>query len=248
MVFLNLEFENKKTAAVDPIRHEEEIMVLLKRCFIETTESFEKRQNFWSKQNWRQEWRKAFGLDEDAESDWLQSQVSLAFQFDTGGRMINGIPISPFSNVEPNEELYIPKGGIVILPRTKVEDYLTVSIKAASTSMIMSRIEEVQKFAQLSTKIGQVVLDPATAPLAYGAVGLVGDIINLAIALNKPSALVDDQKRFIIDRQRYPTVELDELFPGKLEAHGSDINNKPNKTTLELEVIKAPSPTKNQDN
>ena len=65
-----------------------------------------------------------------------------------------------------------------------------------------------------------------TSPLVYDEFGLIiGDITNLAIALNEPSAPVDDQKRCIIDRQRYPTVELDESFPGKLEVHRRDMNN-----------------------
>jgi hypothetical protein len=74
--------------------------------------------------------------------------------------------------------------------------------------------------------VGQVVIDQMTSPLVYDAVGLIiGDITNLAIALNEPSAAVDDQKRCIIDRQRYPTIELDESFPGELEVHGRDMNN-----------------------
>ena len=75
-----------------------------------------------------------------------------------------------------------------------------------------------KRFAQLSSRVGQLVIDQMTSPLVYDAVGLIiGDITNLAIALNEPSAPVDDQKRCIIDRQRHPTVELEESFQANLK-------------------------------
>jgi hypothetical protein len=243
---------------VKPIAYGEEIIILLKNCYIRSTEKWEKEQAHWfertkaSFHKWRKEVRSYFEDDpekDEADLDWLKSQVTLSFQFGTAGNILTGIPIAPFNNVISNNELDT-KGGTIILPRTQVKDYFTLKINVASTSMVMSRLEDIQKILRFSATTANVI-SPSVPGLntlgVSGAIGIIGEIISLAAALNKADILISQEKQYVIDKSLYPTLPFNELFPGTVEIEETATNDEDGnpitkKTKIVLEIIRAPSP------
>jgi hypothetical protein len=252
-------WENKslKPPKQEPIASGDEIMVLFRGCRLGKT----KQVVDWINENrieydrmldrLQQAAKKNAGADNDdnaipasslignlsveKELAWDGYEVALSFQFGTNEKDYNGMPLGPFAGIQPGDQLPI-KSGIVILPRVKVSDYFTLRISLTSTYWIIARIKEITQILQFVAKYVPGII-PVAGPYVSQAVGIIGDILAIAVALYKDRALISELKSFLLADVKHIHGEI--LKTGWLDiVEESKGNTADDKSIIRLEIVK----------
>jgi hypothetical protein len=109
----------------------------------------------------------------------------------------------------------LPVKNKIILPVTKVEDYFSITANVIQQSKIKQAQEKIsQVIGTTKNIVGNI---PAIATAGSAAVGIVGDIINLIVALSPESALISEERVYMVDETRYPNIGLEYLRFGRFD-------------------------------
>src|SRR6476469_6829603 len=109
----------------------------------------------------------------------------------------------------------LPVKNKIILPITKIEDYFSITANVIQQSKLKQAQEKLsQVLGTANTIVGNV---PPIATAGSAAVGIVGSIINLIVALSPESALISEERVYIVDETRYPNIGLEYLRFGRFD-------------------------------
>jgi hypothetical protein len=253
-------WENKslKPPKQEPIASGDEIMVLFRGCRLGKTEQvvdwIDENENEYDRMldRLQQAAKKNAGADNndnnvipasslignlsvEKELAWDGYEVALSFQFGTNEKDYNGMPLGPFAGIQPGDQLPI-KSGIVLLPRVKVSDYFTLRITLTSTYWIIAKIQEITQILQFVAKHVPGII-PVAGPYVSQAVGIIGDILAIAVALYKDRALIRELKSFLLADVKDIHGEI--LKTGWLDiVEESKGNTADDKSIIRLEIVK----------
>ena len=231
MAILKMEFVHQEGAI--PIQQGEEIMIMLKSCHIRDVEPIHRAHEAFL------DYFKDLGHDlKEIFYEKEKVRINLSFQFGTAGKTINSIPVGAFSDVEDNTDLPIPDEGVVILPRTKMEDYFSLIVNMTSTSMIMTHFDNIAKIIQSTGRIVQTV--PVYGSTASSAIGALGEAMNIAALLYSDHSIIHKEKNYVVDWKNFPTKkDIGELQEGILTINEMINQNEPSNVVLEIMKTKS---------
>lgn len=245
MLPLQTRFISYKRTEDTPIDSGSDIAVLFKESQLDTNSSEVKTWYDRLKKSWDKFWKSVSGyndrhsgLDLQAYSIlqeidinkniWPSPTYNLSFQFQTQGGSYTGTSLGPFSGVRNGK---IPVNEwIVILPKTRAEEFFTISVRLMATSWLKARLTQVTQILQFAQKYAPQV--PGSGAVISQTVGIVGDIINLAAALDSDKALINDMKSYMLKDVGVKGVPR--LSTGLIKI--VEINNP--KTYITLQILK----------
>jgi hypothetical protein len=142
----------------------------------------------------------------------------------------------------------LPVKNKIILPITKIEDYFSITANVIQQSKLKQAQEKIsQLLGTANTIVGNI---PAIAIAGSAAVGIIGNIINLIVALSPESALISEERVYMVDDSRYPNIGLEYLRFGRFDLFEDNYyykdgryynqqNDRPEEPTrLSFEIIK----------
>jgi hypothetical protein len=146
-----------------------------------------------------------------------------------------------------------------------MEDHFSIIVNMIQESELKLAQEKISKGMTVADKLISNV--PVIGSAGSTAIGIIGEIINLIVALSPENALVSEGNTYIIDETRYPDIIDKKRYPnsgldylrlgtfdfyedgyyykdGKYYKDGTDQEANPTRLTMELirPVSKKPAP------
>jgi hypothetical protein len=137
---------------------------------------------------------------------WLNdAEVSISFEFTTGAKNTISKIFSTFQGVPDHAKL--PMKDIVLLPPTKVEDYLSLGVNAMEIdSGDSSKLKMIMDTAKtVADKVLEKVPIPGVGAVGAIVTGIVGDIVNLIASLNDDDVIMREIISFVVS-DGYPAL------------------------------------------
>jgi hypothetical protein len=168
--------------------------------------------------------------------EWLgSSKINISFQFATKDVVVDK-SVGTFTGIKDNMSL--PVRDIVVLPLTKIEDYLTIALNAMELDRaegIMAKMPAILEYTK--GVFGKIPL-PGVSTLTNTAADAVSNIVNLAASLNEDDTIMRKVYSLIADEKRYPGFDADHyLSTGRLEIKEDGYEGK-DPTRAILKIIK----------
>lgn len=165
---------------IEPVRSESEIMVLLKEVRIG-----------------------------DNHEPWIKrdAEVSVTFQISTGTqeRQVSVSKVlGTFIEVKKNSPLH--PTDVVLLPRTKVHDHLSVTVDAIELDQL--EYSRISKLLEIISNVIQKVPMPGVDSAASMINNLAVAIVNLISALDDDDVIMREVSTRIIDKETYARIFL----------------------------------------
>jgi hypothetical protein len=186
--------------------------------------------------------------------NWFDdANISIAFSIKTGNNSYS----YTFGTVKVELEAYLPIQNVILLPPTKIEDHFSIVVNMIQESALKVAQEKISQVLPVLNKV--VTNVPAYGTVGSTAIGIMGDIINLAAAFSPDRTLISQGNTYIVDKVRYPDIIDNKRYPrsgldylrlgtfifyedgyscenGKFYKEGS--NNQGNPTRLVIDLIK----------
>jgi hypothetical protein len=146
--------------------------------------------------------------------------VTISFQMKTGSQSFNfSFPATRYPTGE------IPLKDIVILPPTQIQDYFSLSVNMISTSDLMAAAKDISSVMSSVTDI--VKSNPVGGSIPATSVGIMGDVINIIVALSPETSLINNQRSYLVDQGKYPeNDDMTYLMLGKMDVYENYGDNK----------------------
>jgi hypothetical protein len=219
VILKGMRFQDQDPKTGGPVQNGDNIIILLKECHIGDIEHVEKRhESLWEK------------LEHDFDrtfnhKDKDKVEINLSFQFGTGlNPPFNSIPVGPFmftdienGNGKSNSSDLLKDhkmGPVVILPRTQVQDYFSLTVNVTYTSMIMANMDTISKIIQDAGNIGTAISGPSTpsgsstsvfpsplqlpATIVSTSANILGNIMNIVALLNSDKTVIHARQDYVV--------------------------------------------------
>jgi hypothetical protein len=140
----------------------------------------------------------------DNHEPWIKgdAEVSVTFQISTGTQA-HEVSISKilgtFKGIKENSRL--PPSDVLLLPRTKVQDHLSITIDAIELDQ--QEYSRTSKLLELINNVIQKVPVPGLDSAASVINNLAGAILNLVSALDDDDIIMREMSTHIIDKHTY---------------------------------------------
>ena len=168
--------------------------------------------------------------------EWLGSaKINVSFQFSTKDVIIDK-SIGTFTGIK--DHMLLPIREVVILPLTKIEDYLTISLNVMELDRAEGIISKIPTILEYTKNIFSKVPLPGVPAIANTAADAVSNMVNLAHSLNEDDTIMRKVYTMIADRNRYPDFNDEQyLYSGNLEIKEDTYSGK-DPTSAVLKVTK----------
>ncbi|HXS59500.1 MAG TPA: hypothetical protein VN703_01660 [Candidatus Sulfopaludibacter sp.] len=151
------------------------------------------------------------GYIRDYRKFYDDANINISFGISTGGKTFS----YSLGLMQIQLGQFLPIKNKIILPITKIEDYFSITANVIQQSKLKQAQEKIDRsLGTVNTIVGNM---PAIATAGSAAVGIVGGIINLIVALSPESALISEERVYIVDKNRYPDIGLEYLRFGKFD-------------------------------
>jgi hypothetical protein len=233
------------TQAADLIESGSDIAVLFRECRLD--ENSNEVKDWYKKlvESWDKFWKRISresdaltGLDwqtylmlEEIEINrefWPSPTYNLSFQFQTQGGSYVGTSLGPFAGTR-NGKIPVSE-WVVILPKTRAEEFLTISVRLMATSWLKSKLTQITQILQFAQKYAPQL--PGSGAVLSQSLGIIGDIINLAAALDSDKALINELRSYLL--KDVGVTGVPRLYKGTMTIKG--VQN--DQTYLKLEILK----------
>lgn len=146
--------------------------------------------------------------------------VTISFQMKTGNQSFNfSFPATRYPTGE------IPLKDIVILPPTPIQDYFSLTVSMISTSDLMAAAKNISSVMSSVTDIVKSI--PVEGSIPATSIGIMGDVINIIVALSPETTLINNQRSYLVDKDKYPeNDDMEYLKLGKMDVFAVDDYNK----------------------
>lgn len=137
--------------------------------------------------------------------------IIVSFQIKTGNNMFS--PSFGTMRVPTGQPLDLE--NIVLMPLTEITDYFSLTVNLIELNELQAAQ---QKISQVLPSVNNIVGKmPLIGSVASTAVGVVGDITNLIVALSPEHAVIHENQTFAVDQKHYPNIGMDYLRLGIID-------------------------------
>lgn len=146
--------------------------------------------------------------------------VTISFQMKTGNQSFNfSFPATRYPTGE------IPLKDIVILSPTQIQDYFSLTVNMISTSDLMAAAKDISSVMSSVTDIVKSI--PVGGSIPATSVGIMGDVINIIVALSPETSLINNQRSYLVDQDKYPeNDDMKYLKLGTMDVYEDYDDNK----------------------
>jgi hypothetical protein len=165
---------------------------------------------------------------------WGDAEINISFQVATKN-FAKEITIGTFTGIKPNSELI--ENPIVLLPATKLEDYLNIGVTAIELDRVngvYSKIPDIMK--SVNTLAGYVPA-PGFSAGVRSAGDIVASIVNIAGLINTDDSILHATSSYVIDNETYPGLRDNfYLRAGLLKLEEKGVTENP--TAIWINIMK----------
>ena len=161
------------------------------------------------------------------------SKINVSFKFLTQKQEVDK-SIGTFTDVQDRQDLSIE--NLVILPPTKMENYLTVTVNVMELDTAEGLLSKMPNILDKARGVmGKLPLtEQFTVPL-----DAVGQAVNFAASLNEDDVILKKQISFFVDKTEYSDLPADRyLYTGKYDFVSDDEKDE-DRTHITLRFLKS---------
>jgi hypothetical protein len=92
-----------------------------------------------------------------------------------------------------------------------VSDYFSIIVNVIQESQLAKAQDSIKKALTLASDVSGFI--PGLEKIGPASAGVVGDIINLIVALRPDYAIIGEGNTYIVDETRYPGIIDKQLYP-----------------------------------
>src|SRR5579872_4455165 len=155
-------------------------------------------------------------IDED------HAYINISFSIKTGNNTFS--PTFGTQKVKTNVPL--PMQNLVLMPLTPIEDYFSITVNVIEENELQAAQQKISQIIPSANNIAGKI--PVIGSTASTAIGMIGDITNMIVALSPENAVINAHKTFIVDRNNYPDIDMEYLKLGTMDFVESGSKHKDN--------------------
>lgn len=169
--------------------------------------------------------------------EWGSAEINVSLQVATKNST-KDITIGTFTGVKDNDQLV--GNPIVLLPSTKIEDHLNISVDAMELDTAEGIFVKVPQIMEHIKKISEHVPIPGVPTVVKSASEIVASLVNIAGLINTDDTIIHNIASYVVDELKFPGLH-DEFYlrEGSLEV--LEKKKIANPTKISFRIIKKSS-------
>lgn len=167
--------------------------------------------------------------------EWFKAaKINISFKFEVDGTE-HEKSLGTFTDVKDHSDLSI--SNIVVLPPTKIENYITITVNAMEIDQAESLLSKIPIILEGAKEITGKL--PIPENLTNAPFDIIGHAVNIAAALNEDDVIMRKQISFFVEK-KYPELPPDRYFyTGNYDFVSEEEKKEENCSHVILKFVKA---------